>query len=60
MTCGKVVYHVPGNEFVSSYCGLPEGHTEPCRVVPMESIIQICKKILIQRGEVVAVVKELK
>ena len=52
-TCGKVVYHVPGNEFISTYCGLPDGHKEPCRYIPEESLVQICKQILLERGEVI-------
>ena len=53
MTCGKVVYLVPGNEFLSSYCGLVLGHKEPCRYVPEEYVVRICKQILIERGEVI-------
>ena len=67
MTCGKVVYHVPGNDLISGYCGLeanlydPENevwyHEGPCRFVPNESLVQLCKRVLIERGEVVAVEK---
>lgn len=53
MICGAVVYHVPGNEFMSSYCGLEAGHEGQCRYVPPESLVQICKQVLIERGEVV-------
>ena len=53
MICGKVVYQVPGNEFISGYCGLQFGHKEPCRYIPDEYVVQICKQILIDRGEVV-------
>ena len=53
MTCDKVVYLIPGNEFISSYCGLEPGHKGECRYVPPESIVQICKQALVERGEVV-------
>ena len=53
MTCGKVVYHIPGNKFVSGYCGLAAGHKDECKFVPEEAVIQICKQLLIERGEVI-------
>jgi hypothetical protein len=52
MICGKVVY-LPGNSFVSGYCGLPPNHKEPCLFVPEEYLVQICKQVLIDRGEVI-------
>ena len=60
MKCGKVVYHVPGNEFISGYCGLQEGHEGQCRLIPAESIVQICKQILIERGEVIVPLRRRK
>lgn len=57
MRCNKVVYHVPGNKFISAYCCLEEGHEErdgtSCRYIPEESLVQLCKQILLDRGEVV-------
>ena len=53
MTCNKVVYHIPGNTFISTYCGLVPGHEGACKYVPEESLVQFCKKILIDRGEVI-------
>ena len=60
MTCGKVIYHVPSNEFISSYCSLEPGHKRKCRYIPEEYIVQICKEILIERGEVIVPLKRRK
>ena len=51
MTCGKVIY-IAG-EHISSYCTLPEKHEGQCKYVPEEYMVQICKQILLERGEVV-------
>lgn len=53
MTCGKVVYHIPNNKFISSYCSLAEGHEGACKYIPEEYLVQLCKQILLDRGEVV-------
>ena len=53
MTCGKVVYPISGNEFISGYCGLTTGHEGQCKIVPEEFIVQICKQVLLERGEVI-------
>ena len=50
MTCGKVVYFTLG---ISGYCGLEPGHKEPCKYVPEEYLVQVCKQVLIDRGEVI-------
>jgi len=60
MTCGKVIYHVPSNEFISSYCSLEPGHKGKCRYIPEEYIVQICKEILIERGEVIVPLRRRK
>ena len=60
MTCGKVVYHVPSNDLISGYCGLQEGHEGQCKFVPEENVVQLCKQILIERGEVIVPLRRRK